>query len=72
MQGVPHQAVVQVRAFVNEQQSDGTWSPRATFNDSFVFVLQGNTESEVVEQLQQRLQELKDKWQEMNEKDSQN
>jgi len=59
---IPHQAVVSLTAVITQQMPNGAWHPRATFDDQFLLILEGNSEKEVSDDLQTKLQELKEQW----------
>jgi len=59
---IPHQAMISITAVINQQMPNGMWFPRSTFDDQFVLIVEGKSEKEVSDNLQNKLEELKDKW----------
>lgn len=59
---IPHQAIVNINAVINQQLPDGSWQPRSTFHDQFYLRLTGNSEKEVKDSLVKKLDELKKQW----------
>ena len=59
---IPHQAMISITAVINQQMPNGMWFPRSTFDDQFVLIVEGKSEKEVSDNLQNKLKELKDKW----------
>jgi len=71
---VPHQALVVLHAVVNRQRPDGTWCPRAVYNDRFLLRVEGETEEECIADLKKRLEVIREAWatedQKKNEEES--
>lgn len=57
-----YQAIIRIDAVINGQLSNGQWHPRTVFHDNFFLRLEGTSEVEVVKDLKEKLQSLKDKW----------
>jgi len=59
---IPHQAIISLTAVITQQMPNGAWHPRATFDDQFLLILEGNSEKEVSDNLQIKFKELKEQW----------
>jgi hypothetical protein len=70
-QKIPHRAVIQVRAIVNQQMNDGFWHPASTHNDGFTFSIYGNSGKDVVEQLENLIKGFKELCQKHEEENCQ-
>ena len=59
---VNHQAIVRIDVVVNAQMPDGQWHPRSLFCDNFFLRIEGSSEVEIIQNLKDKLQTVKEKW----------
>jgi len=63
-----YQALIRIDASVNQRVGNNYWHPAAVFNDSFFVVLNGKSENDVIEELKNKLDNLKKAWEEVGGK----
>ena len=59
---IPHKAIVVVEYKVHSQQPDAFYNPMSTYDGQMAFTVDGDSEKDCREKLEERLSEMKKVW----------
>ena len=59
---LPHQAIITVRGVLYEQLQDGSVSPVPKYTKEIILTNLGSTEKECVEEMVNRIEDIKQSW----------